>query len=595
MQKIFLFAGLAVLSYIFFKSENILLLCAGIAIFIFGMVIMGEGFKNSGGGTLELFLRRQTSTKLRSIIFGTAAAAVMQSSTLVSLLSISFLSAGFISLVQGVGIIFGSQIGTTSGAWLIAGLGIKVDIAKYAMPLIIFGVIFLLQSSKKFKSVGQVFIGIGLLFLGVAYIKDGFEAIGNDFNLAQYSIEGMTGIIIFSLLGIVIAIITQSSLATIVLTIAALNAEQVSYMNALGIIIGANIGTTLTGIVSSLGSNVDGKRLAFLYLIFNLFIGAISLIFIYQIVALIKYEAIILGIGEDNYALKLALFHTTINLLGVILLYSVMENIASLAQKIIRQKTSAGDDVLYLSSSITHENAIREAARKEICHLYENAANIMVLGIHVEISDLYSEKSADETIKLRSKELEFDYEQMYQKKIKTIYGKIVNFIVISQSTSENENIVKDLTQLQKAAQGIVEALKDLKHLQKNLTKYMISPNSGIKNGYNAIREHLLTQFRILDKIFKSEEEDLVVVLMAQLEMLGEKFEKNAALMLGTLLKSGTVSPLMGSSLMNDNAYALHISKSLIEAAKILFIHKDSGQKETMKAVFSKNDEIEEIQ
>ncbi|MDR2635840.1 MAG: Na/Pi symporter, partial [Campylobacteraceae bacterium] len=241
MQRVFLIAGLAFLAYLFFKSEDILLLSAGIAIFIFGMIIMGEGFKSSGGGALELFLRRQTSTKLKSIIFGAAATAVMQSSTLVSLLSISFLSAGFISLVQGMGILFGSQIGTTSGAWLVAGLGVKVDIAKYAMPIIIFGVIFLLQSSKRFKSIGQVLIGIGFLFLGVAYIKDGFEAIGNNFNLAQYSIDGMAGVLIFFALGIVIAIVTQSSLATIVLTIAALNAEQVSYINALGIVIGANL------------------------------------------------------------------------------------------------------------------------------------------------------------------------------------------------------------------------------------------------------------------------------------------------------------------------------------------------------------------
>ncbi|MDR1614203.1 MAG: Na/Pi symporter [Campylobacteraceae bacterium] len=593
MQKIFLLSCLTILSYIFFKSENILLLSAGIAVFIFGMIIMGEGFKNSGGGAVELFLRRQTSTKLKSITFGAVAATIMQSSTLVSLLSISFLSAGFITLTQGIGIIFGSQIGTTSGAWLIAGLGVKVDIAKYAMPVIIFGVIFLLQSSKKLKSIGQVLVGIGFLFLGVAYIKDGFEALGNDFNLAQYSIDGMAGVLIFSALGIVIAIITQSSLATIVLTVAALNAEQVSYMNALGIVIGANLGTTLTGIVSSLGSNVDGKRLAFLYLVFNLFIGLVSLVFIYQMVILIKYEAVILGIDENNYALKLALFHTTINLLGVILLYPVIENIASLTQKIIRKKTSAEDDVLYLGSSITHENAIREAARKEICHLYQNAANIMIVGMHVQISDMHSEKNMEEIVKLRSKALDFDYEQMYQKKIKTIYGKIINFIVISQSTSENENIVKDLTQLQKAAYSIIEALKNVKHLQKNLTKYMVSPNIGIKNGYNAMREHLLTQFKILERVFESEEEDLTLVLIAQLVMLAEKFDKNSSLTLGSLLKAGTISPLMGSSLMNDNAYVLHISKSLIESAKILFIHKDSEQKKTIQTVLSKDDEVRE--
>jgi phosphate:Na+ symporter len=586
VQRVFLIAGLTLLAYLFFKSENILFLSAGIAIFIFGMIIMGEGFKSSGGGALELFLRRQTSTKLKSILFGAAATAIMQSSTLVSLLSISFLSAGFISLTQGIGILFGSQIGTTSGAWLVGGLGVKVDIAKYAMPIIIFGVIFLLQSSKRLKSIGQVLVGIGFLFLGVAYIKDGFEAIGNDFNLAQYSIDGMMGVLIFFALGIIIAVVTQSSLATIVLTIAALNAEQVSYINALGIVIGANLGTTMTGLISSLGSNVDGKRLAFLYLTFNIFICVLSIIFIYQLMALIKYEAIALGIDESNYALKLALFHTTINFLGVVFLYPWIENIAAVTQKIIHQKTNAEDDVLYLNSSITHEKAIREAVRKEICHLYQNAANIMTLGIHITPKDLQSDKSAEETIKLRSRELDFDYEQMYQKKIKTIYGKIVNFIVISQSISESESIVKDLTQLQKAAHSIVEALKDVKHLQKNLTKYMTSPNIGIKNSYSSIREYLLTQFRILAKLFESDEEDLVVVLIAQLEMLGEKFDKNASLTLSALLKAGSISPLIGSSLMNDNAYTAQISKSLIQAAKIIFIHKDMGQRETMQAVLS---------
>jgi phosphate:Na+ symporter len=210
----------------------------------------------------------------------------------------------------------------------------------------------------------------------------------------------------------------------------------------------------------------------------------------------------------------------------------------------------------------------------------------MALGIHVTPQDLRSDESTEEVIRLRSRLLDFDYEQMYQKKIKTIYGKIVNFIVISQSMSESENIVKDLTQLQKATQGIVEALKDVKHLQKNLIKYMASSNEGIKNSYSLIREYLLTQFRISVKVFESDEEDLIVVLIAQLEMLSEKFDKNALLTLGALLRAGSISPLMGSSLMNDNAYAAQISKSLIQAAKIIFIHKDIKQKETMQAVLS---------
>jgi phosphate:Na+ symporter len=575
LQKVLIPTAFTLLSYIFFKNENILLLCAGVAIFIFGVVIMGDGFKSSSGGTLEKFLHKHVSTKVKSILFGMVSTMLMQSSTLISLVTISFLSAGLIELVQGIGIIFGSQIGTTSGAWLIAGFGVSVDIKKYAMPIIIFGVILLLQSDKKLKSFGQVLAGIGLLFLGVAYIKDGFEAIGNDFNLAQYSIDGIKGILVFFAIGMIIAVVTQSSLATIVLTIAALNAEQISYQNALGVVIGANLGTTFTALISSLGSNIEGRRLVFVYLLFNVVLSALSIIFIKQFAVLVNYEAIIFGISSDNYGLKLAIFHSTINIIMVFTLYPFIDKISALSQKIIKRKIGGideEDDVLYINnSSINHDNAMKEVVRKEIYHLYSNASKIMTLGIHTPLSAMNSNLNPQSIISSYDTPIDFDYEELYQKRIKKIYGKIINFIIIAQSNTTNENVIKELADFQKAALCIVEALKDVKHLQKNMTKHMSSQNIDIKNGYDQIRESLFTQLKILNKIFEENTNAPINQMIEQLENLREKFDKNAGRFLGSLLKSDKISPLIGASLINDNSYTYQISGNLIEASKLIFV------------------------
>ncbi len=148
LRKFFLPLILLVLAYGFWVSPNLKTIAAGIAIFLFGMLSLEEGFKAFTGGTLERLLRRTTSTTWKSVLFGIVSTTLMQSSSLVSVITISFLSAGLITLAAGIGIIFGANLGTTTGAWLIAGFGLKVNIAAYAMPLLAFGVILIFQSSR---------------------------------------------------------------------------------------------------------------------------------------------------------------------------------------------------------------------------------------------------------------------------------------------------------------------------------------------------------------------------------------------------------------------------------------------------------------
>ncbi|MCB1753837.1 MAG: Na/Pi cotransporter family protein, partial [Gammaproteobacteria bacterium] len=184
-------------------------------------------------------------------------------------ITISFLSAGLLGLAAGIGIIFFFFLGTTTGAWLIAGFGLKVKISAYAMPMLVFGIILIFQKSRSLKGVGYILAGLGFLFLGIHHMKEGFDAFKDTIDLTKFAVAGYPGVFLFAFLGIVATVIMQSSHATLVIIITALAAQQITYENALALAIGANIGTTITAILGALSANVQGKRLAGAHLIFN--------------------------------------------------------------------------------------------------------------------------------------------------------------------------------------------------------------------------------------------------------------------------------------------------------------------------------------
>jgi len=159
MKKVFLVVMIALLSYAFMQSKNLLSISAGVAIFLFGMLSLEEGFRFFAGGMLEKFLKKLTNHISKSILFGAVTTTLMQSSGLVSVIAISFISAGLIGVAQGIGIVLGGNIGTTTGAWLIAGFGLKISIATYAMPMLVFGILFIFQNSRKLKGFGYILVG----------------------------------------------------------------------------------------------------------------------------------------------------------------------------------------------------------------------------------------------------------------------------------------------------------------------------------------------------------------------------------------------------------------------------------------------------
>ena len=483
LRKILLPTILGILAYGFWISPDFKEIAAGVSIFLFGMLSLEEGFKAFSGGTLEKILQKSTDKLYKSVGFGILTTTIMQSSSLVSVLTISFLGAGLIGLAQGIGIVFGANIGTTTGAWLVAGLGLKVKISAYAMPMLVFGVILIFQKAKSLKGLGYILTGLGFLFLGIHYMKDGFEAFKDTIDLASYAVTGYKGLFIFTGIGIFATVVMQSSHATLVLIITALAAGQISYENALALAIGANVGTTVTAILGAMSSNIVGKQLAGAHLIFNGVTGLIAILFIHQLMYSVDSISAYVGIASDDYALKLAVFHTIFNVIGVLVMVPFIGKLVTFLESTLKEDTSKADagydSARYLNDSVLELPSTSMAAIiRETKHLYDNAFEIITHGLNLKRSNLVSTMPLEEVIEDKYSKSTVDIDAFYNQKIKGIYGEIMDFSIKAQSDMSPKDI-EVLYKLKLANRDLVEAVKDTKHLQKNMIKYSTYPNAYI--------------------------------------------------------------------------------------------------------------------
>ncbi len=554
----------------FWLSADFKTISAGVAIFLFGMLSLEQGFSAFTGGLLERVLKRATSSHLRSLGFGMLSTAVMQSSSLVSVIAISFLSAGLISLAAGIGIVFGANLGTTTGAWLIAGFGLKVDIAKYAMPMLVFGIVLLFQSSSKLKGTGSVLCGLGFLFLGIYYMKEGFEAFKSTIDLARYSVSGYPGVLLFMLIGVFATVVMQSSHATLVLIITALAAQQITYENALALAIGANIGTTITAVLSALNATASGKRLAVAHLIFNLVTALISVALIFHLVDLVDWTATMLGIDSTDYTLKLAIFHTIFNLGGVLIMLPFINTLVRFLERVIPDRIPEVDQPLYLSSaSAEFPNTAIEAVKNETLRVYDAAVNIISSGMGLAREGGGNRIQVVKNFDGKPLTGESGIDAMYEKHVKSIYSAILVFISDTAFPRKEEH-ASTLQWLREANVQIVEAIKDTKHLQKNLQRFMVSGNPDIRHSYNRIRHHIAAIIQEILDIRQQQDGVMDMLALDALKLTIDEHKNSMADEMTKLIASRKISPQMGSSLLNDSTYAHDVSMNLVLAAQTLF-------------------------
>lgn len=406
----------------------------GIGLFILAIGMMTDGLKMAAGPSLRNILSRWSSTPLRGILSGCLMTAIVQSSSAITVASLGFVNAGLINMRQALGIIYGSNIGTTMTGWLVAIMGFQFNIQNLALPMIGIGMILKLVKQKgTLASFGLALVGFGLFFVGIDVLKESFEGLVAAFDISKYTAEGASGVVLFLFIGMVMTVLTQSSSASIALTITAVSSGMVGVYAAGAMVIGANVGTTSTAAIASIGATSNAKRVAAAQVIFNVATGIVALIVLPFLFTFINYVCLLLDVVADP-AISLALFHTIFNILGVVLIYPHNERIASF----LDNKFTSWDE--------------KESNPK---YIDKTIAQTPVLAVNALLLELYS--IADKGIELYSRVVKknFKSESSFEsdaKIIKALSTEVSKFIVTIESSELSVDTREDLTTLMRIEQ-----------------------------------------------------------------------------------------------------------------------------------------------
>jgi phosphate:Na+ symporter len=594
MTRYYLPVAIGALLFAFWLSPDAREIAAGVAIFLFGMLMLEDGFKLLGGGTLEKLLERATYSTPRALAFGVVSTTLLQSSSLVSIITISFLSAGLITLIGGVGIIFGANIGTTTGAWLVAGLGLKVDIAAYAMPMIAISIVLVFQKSKPLRGFGYALAGLGFLFLGIHHMKEGFDAFKDQIDLTRFALSGLLGLVVYSLVGTAATVVMQSSHATMVLILTALAAGQISYENALALAIGANIGTTITAIIGSLGANFQGKRLALAHLIFNSVTAVVALVLIAPLREVVDWISNLAGIAPTDFAMKLAVFHTIFNILGVALMLPLLSRLIGFLERRIVEAEPDVSRPRYLNEAVDEfPQSLAIALRKEVLHLYENAAELILHGLNLHRDEVFATDNVAALVRRSRKPLDVDIDEAYERRVKTLYSGIVEFSTRAGDKDIAPEIAERIYALRDVASDIVQAVKSIKHLRKNVLRYTVRSRGATTELYDELRTEIARIAIEIRKLGLAEPEDRSALWLDQERAQVEKDARLTKKRVEDLIRKGKLSPAAATSFMNDSGYAYGAMRDLIEAARSYYIEPDSAMAEVERILTLDEEELDE--
>ena len=367
---------------------KILTLIGSLGLFLFGMKLMSEALQKVAGSKMRHILAAMTNSRIKGVFTGMLVTTTIQSSSATTVMVVSFVNAGLLSLIAAVGVIMGANIGTTVTAWLISLLGFKISLSFLSLPLIGISFPFFFSKNSLRRSWGEFIIGFAILFIGLQFLKESVPNIQSDPEslhfLSSFTDLGFLSVLIFILIGTILTIIIQSSSATMALTLVMCYNGLIPFEMAAAMVLGENIGTTVTANFAAIVANVSAKRAARAHLIFNLF-GVIWMVAVFH--WFLRWIDYFLqqkhGISILNthlttkdfesihsvYPVALAIFHTSFNVINTLLLIGFAAFIAKVATKMVPDKGEDDEEytLKYISSGLfsTSELSIIQA-RKEV-------------------------------------------------------------------------------------------------------------------------------------------------------------------------------------------------------------------------------------
>lgn len=392
------------MDYSFF---DFLRLIGALGFFLYGMKIMSEGLQKFAGDSLRRILTAMTSNRVAGVLTGVLITALIQSSSATTVMVVSFVNAGLLTLTQAIGVIMGANIGTTVTAWIISTLGFKIDIGEFALPILAFAIPFLFSGKSSRKSLGEFIFGFCFLFMGLQALKDNAPDLGaNPDMLAfvqNYADMGYVSILLFLLIGTVLTIILQSSSATMAITLIMCANGWIGFHLGVALVLGENIGTTITANLAALTGNTQSRRAALAHLVFNLFgVFWVLLLFYPFTNAVAWFVSDCMGVTDQTVAVPfmLSAFHTAFNISNTFILIWFVPLIEKVVCVLIKPKAEDEEYRLrYITGGMlsTAELSIIQA-HKEISLFAERTARMFGM-----VKSLFYEKNEEQFLKTYSR------------------------------------------------------------------------------------------------------------------------------------------------------------------------------------------------
>jgi phosphate:Na+ symporter len=492
-----------------FSFFDLLVLFGALGFFIYGMKVMSEGIQKTAGSKLRDILRSMTKNRYLGIFTGFLITCLVQSSSATTVMVVSFANAGLLSLVESIGVIMGANIGTTITAWLIAFFGFKVKISAFALPIIAIGFPLMFAKKATIRSLSEVLIGFALLFLGLDALKNSVPDLNQNPEflefLAGFTDYGILSTLLFVSVGTVITIIVQSSSAAMALTLTLLYNNIITFDIAAAMVLGENIGTTITANLAAIIANVHAKRAARAHLIFNV-LGVTWLVLMFPwFIDFIEYlwepaqsflQTIIPDIDKSQSELQLSLFHTVFNIINALLMVGFIPLIARVVTKLVPSK-GIEDESFHLefistSSMVNTEGSILEAKKE-----------ILKFGNLVKKMTSFVPELLVETDKKKFKKT-VERIQKYEEITDKIESEIVIFLA---KVSEGE--LSELNSLQiRAMLSIADDLETIGDINNAMAKIIKRKSEDQIYFIPKQRQNLLNMFTLLEEALERMVENL---------------------------------------------------------------------------------------
>ena len=470
---------------------NIFSLVGSLALFLFGMKTMSEGLEKFAGDRLRSILAAMTKNRVMGVLTGILITALIQSSSATTVMVVSFVNAGLMTLVQSIGVIMGANIGTTVTAWIISAVGFKVNIAAFAIPLLAIGMPLIFSGKGNRKSIGEFIFGFSFLFMGLSFLQESANAmnIGDMVAgmLAHVPQDSFFTIILFVIVGAIVTMIVQASAATMAITLMlfGMNIPGFGFEQAAALAMGQNIGTTITAFMASLTANTQARRAALAHMFFNVFgVVAFLIVFYPACHAVSWFVETVMGGGNDLY--KLSAFHTAFNIINTLLLIGFVKQIEALVCKVLPMKAQDEDYRLkFISGGLlsTAELSIVEAQKEihsfaERCQrMFGFVPELLQLQDEVEFNKLFSRIEKYENI-TDSMEME----------IASYLNKVSKGRLSDASKNQIQKMLRQITELESIGDSVYNLGRTLNrhrmHCQEAFTAEQI--------------QHMLTMMQLVD-------------------------------------------------------------------------------------------------